>query len=230
MSLCRVTAHLTTPVASYHPLHLDGMLAAKAFDSEHHLTRQCDASTIADPSIPIARLHLLGARCYLCTAWIWPEDAERGREHFTTRKDAEDIERRASPWQVSAGPEKARHMPVPTIESASVSWLCIGGRQGLRAALRYVHSIGMLRRQGYGAVQGWEVETLADDIPRSVVLIDSEDRAARHLPAAWATGQTEQGAYEAPYWHPARTAAARIATGTPCALHPDVLAAARNYR
>lgn len=230
MSLCRVTAHLSAPVASYHPLHLDGVLAAKAFDTEHHLTRQCDADAIVDPPIPVARLHLLGARCCLCTAWIWPEDAVRGREHFTTRKDTEDIERRSGPWQVSAGPEKARHMPVPTIEAASVSWLCIGRRASLREILRYVPSVGMLRRQGYGTVREWEVETLADDLPKALVLVDPEGRAARHLPGAWATGATEQGAYEAPYWHPARTAATRIATGTPCILRSDVLAAVQGYR
>lgn len=229
MSLCRVTAHLSVPVASYHPLHLDGVLAAKAFDTEHHLTRQCGEEAIADPHIPLARLHLLGARCYLCTSWIWPEDAVRGRENFTTRKDDEDIELRAGPWQVSAGPEKARNMPIPTIEAASVSWLCIGRRASLREILRYVPSIGMLRRQGYGVVSQWEVETL-DDGDKTGVLIDSQGRAARHLPAVWAIGATERGAYEAPYWHPARTRETRIAVGTPCTIRPEVLSALDSYR
>lgn len=223
--VCVVTARLASPVAAYYPLHLDSVLAAAAVGTGHHIQISSPEADIVDPEIPIFRLRALGARCYLSTAWIWPSAATRGRTHFTARRDPEDIEAREGPWHVKTGPEKARHVPVPTIESPSVSWIVVGGRRGLLNALRHVRSVGMLRRQGYGTVAEWDV-VQAVDTPPIRTLVDDANCAARHLPASWcAEGAVERGAYEAPYWHPARTRELRVPVGTPCVLRLAVLEA-----
>mgnify|MGYP000929712312 FL=1 len=229
MPTCIVTARLLSPVAAYHPLHLDGLLAAVAHGASHHLCRSSPATDIAIPPIPIYHLDVLGSGCYLSSAWLWPEGAARGRERFTKKKDAADIELRDRVWNHKSGPEKAYDVAIPTIESQTVSWVAVGSRRGLIEALRYVRQIGMMRRHGYGMVGDWDVSLAPEQDPIQT-LIDTSGRAARHLPATWANGETERGAYEPPYWHPARAADVRVPIGTLCQLRPEVMAAVRGVR
>lgn len=201
MPVCIVTAHMISPVVARQPLHLDGMLLAAVVSDAHHLHRQSDLASIQYPRIPIARIDYRSTWAYLCSAWMFPPGAERGRENLAKRKDAEDIEARSARWMMGAGPERAQNIPLPTIETPTVHWYAIGTRRGLLDACERIKSVGPLRRQGYGRVSSWSVETTT--LHPSSVLVDIDGRAARHLPAQWCTsGNVEQGSHVPPYWHP----------------------------
>ena len=230
MALLKVTAHLASPVAAYHPLHFDGLLASVAFDSEHHLTRLSPRSELADPRLPIVRISALGERCYLASAWVWPNGTTYGREQQTTRKDVLDIDLRQRPWNIKAGPEKARNFPIPTIEASECYWYVYGNRKGVKGLLRYVRQIGMLRRAGYGVVNGWDIERMDGVDALQLEPLIRENRSARNLPAAWAEGHIEPVAHEAPYWHPDRAGEPGVPYGVPCILRPEVVAAVHGVK
>lgn len=231
MPVCLITAHLQSPVANWSPLHLDALLLARSVEAEHHLSRTSPESQIYYPPIPIARIDVLGTWCYICSAWIWPEDAKPGREHITRRKDAEDLEWRAGRWSPRAGPERACDVIVPTVEAPYVSWLAVGRADGIRAALRRCVAIGPYRRAGLGRVSRWYVEVVRYLSPRDVLIDPETGLARRHLPPQWVQPQVaiEYGAYRPPYWHPAMWEE-RVGMGTPCVLRDEVLARLEELR
>lgn len=194
---------MAAPIATRDVIHLDSLLAsAHPTCVGRKLTRGHLPDEIEYPPLPVARLDCAGEWVYMTSAAIWPDEARRGREHFTTRKDATDIEIRAGTWSASSGPERAYQVPVPTTETPRVSWLAIGDRRGVRLLLRRVRHVGIYRRQGYGIVQRWEVEVV--DAAPERVLVSPDGLAARHLPAAWCEpgAAVSGGRWLPPYWHP----------------------------
>lgn len=222
MSVLLVTAHMETPVVVRHPLHFDALLASSVIQGKNPVSRGTPAAEIVDPDLPVLKVAVRGAACYLASAWSFPPDAQRGRERFVRKKDATDIHQRQRTWHRSSGGERTYCLPVPTVETGTVSWVCVGGRQGVREVLRRVSQIGALRRQGYGMVAEWVVERLAGGDPEQA-LMTAEGKAARNLPAEWVEqGHTRRGPYDAPYWHPARQRQLIVAHGSDCRLHPAV--------
>lgn len=225
MSVLLVTAHMLTPIASAEPIHLDGILVAATTGA--HLTRRDELPEL--PALPIVHLDLAGQRVYLASSWQFPDGAHAGRESMTKRRDGEDIEWLRAPFTPSSGPGKNYQLPVLTVEAATVSWLCVGRREGLRKLLRYARAVGPKRRHGYGAVARWTVE-LAEQRQPLDVLVDG-GLAERFLPRVWCSSaeQTEMGACCAPYWHPAR-AVERVRPGWRCELRPEVVRAVEGIR
>lgn len=226
MSVLRVTAYLSSAIATRDVIHLDTILAACHPNCVGGgLTRSHGGVEINYPSLPIARLAVGGEWVYAATAELYPDGARRGQEHFVKRKDDADIEARAKAWTPNTGPERTYMLPVPTIETPVVSWLAVGCRRGLRKLIRRAGNVGMLRRQGYGVVARWEVE-LAGDVPPERILIGADGLLARHLPSAWCEpGATvDSGRWLPPYWHP--DGSSRVRARTRAAVRPEALQAA----
>ena len=222
MSVLRVRAHLSSPVASADPVHLDGIaLWAHPDCNSHPISRSSPLSDVRYPPISIHRLRVGDLGVYLSSAWILP-DGCGGRERFVRRRDDVDAENFSAPYRVSAGPQKRYCLPIYTCEVEAVEWIVVGNRRGLLELLRYVHAIGTHRREGYGVVRRWEAERVEDGRPRDA-LIDATGRARRFLPSAWTAGGTrdDAGAVVPPYWHPGLRMD-RVRPGSACALLPAV--------
>jgi hypothetical protein len=222
VSVLLVTARLSAPVATSQAIHLDSVLL-QAHPDVHGapLSRGDPETAIVVPPLPIARIDALGAWTFVCSAHALPEEARRGREHLVKRKDAEDVEHRARRWTPRSGHERIYHLPVPTLLTPRLSWVCVGDRRGVMELLRRVRSVGAMRRHGFGAVVEWVVERVDEAPARAIV--DAGGRAARHLPAEWTTmaDAIDVGPSAPPYWHPAR-ARARVPAGSRCTLRPEV--------
>jgi len=228
VSVLLVRAYLSAPFVSYHPVHLDSLLLQAHPDCHgKHLAKGEPLPPY--PGLPLARLDALGATGFAASAHLLPGVARPGLERFAKRLDASDLHLRERPWNPSAGPERAYCLPVPTTESPWVAWLAVGTRGGVLDLLRRVRQVGGLRRQGYGAVNRWEVVVLSGQAPEGV-LVDAAGRAARHLPADWCRPcqGRDWGAVRPPYWHP-DTNALRVPLGTACELRPEVLEAVRRW-
>jgi hypothetical protein len=224
MSVLLVTAHMLTPIAGVDPVHLDAILVAATTGAR--LTREDALPAI--PALPVVHLEMHGERVYLCSSWQFPDGARQGRETMTKRRDGEDIWHLRAPFTPSSGPGKNYQLPVITTEAATVSWLCVGRREGVRKLLRYARAVGSKRRHGYGAVARWTVE----EAPRPAmdVLLDG-DVAERFLPRAWLESEemVERGACCPPYWHPGRVVE-RVRPGWRCVLRGDVRRAVEGSR
>lgn len=224
MSVLLVTAHMLTPIASVEPIHLDALLVAAS--TGRHLSRRDELPDL--PALPLVHLDMHGERVYLCSSWQFPDGAAMGRDHITKRRDGEDVDWLAQPFTPSAGPGKNYQLPVLTVEAATVAWLCVGTRRGVKGLLRYVTAVGPKRRMGYGAVQRWTIEEARERRPIDTLM---DDEAARFLPRSWLLDaeMVERGPVCPPYWHPARVTQ-RVRPGWRCRLRPDVLAAVEGTR
>jgi len=216
---------MLSPIATRDAIHLDAIVIDSIARRRGlgAVTREMRIEDIPHVRIPIPKVTALGRSAYLCSAGRY-SDHRVGMERVTKKKDATDIHVRASRWSVSAGPERLYCVPVATIETPRVTWLCAGSRRQLRMAVRSVRHIGIMRRHGYGRVGEWEITET--DAPPEQILIGSDGRAGRHLPAAWcpAGSSTDAGAVLPPYWHPGRTQP-RVRFGHPAELNGDVYAA-----
>jgi len=231
VTLLRVTAHLSTPIAARQPVQLDAILIQAHPDvGGNQISRATPESEIIEPGIGVHRLRVFGEHVFLASEWIVPEKAQRGLEHIVKRKDSQDLDALASNWQGNLGPGKNRCVPMPLIQTDAVAWIVVGQGHGIRSLLHHIHHVGGVRGQGYGVVREWVVEPLRD-VPVERVLITADGRAARHLPAVWVEPgpPLDAGAWLPPYWHPARIKD-RIRAGTPCVLRPQVLEAVRQCR
>lgn len=217
MSLLRVTALMAAPIASWEPLHLDGLLVACHPDTPTPTpTRSTPVAELGYPPLPLVTLRAHGARLYASSAWQFPPGMRPGREMFTKRRDAEDVESYAIPFTPSSGPGKNYQIPIPTYETPTVSWLVLGARRGILKLLRRARSVGAYRRQGYGQVRDWHAEEIDGDPLR--VLVEG-GAAARFLPRAWTrtAATTDVGACLPPYWHPG-LGVERVRPGWACEL------------
>lgn len=226
MAILRVTARLGAPVALREALHLDGILAAAHPDTVGgHLHRASDAVEVRRPRLPVLSKRIRGEECHLASAEEWPEGASRRSGHLTSRRDGEDLDHLTRPIQTASGPERDVMLRFPVVEAPTVSWWCVGDRQGVGKLLRRVEAVGALRRHGYGTVLSWDVERVNGTMePVEVVLHGGVAR--RHLPASWCDGaeSIDVGATRVPYWH-SSSVGPRVRRGTPTGLAPDVLEA-----
>lgn len=230
MKLWRVTAHLVSPIAASHDLHLDAVLGAKArnYMGTYAPSRATPVEELKDPLIPVARLEVRGVTCWLSSAWQFPADAELQQTRLVKRRDGMDAWWLARPWNVASGPGKSRFERVQLVAAPRVSWLVAWGtRRALVQELKRVDQVGAMRRHGHGVVRpkGWEVEEAGDAPPDALLVRDGV--AQRHLPAAWcASGHVDHGAFRPPYWH-AGLKGPRVRAGAPVEVHGDVLEAVR---
>lgn len=222
--LVRVTAWLSSPVASRDEVHLDSVLESVHPDVRgRKITRSC--RDLVTPRMPVVLLTHAGASAYMCSSWILPDAAHGGREHLVRRKDAVDVDGRSAAWTPGSGPERQYMLPVVTTETPTASWLLVGQRRGVLQLLRRVRQIGTHRRHGYGMVIRWEAERVEGD---PVETLAAAGRARRHLPAAWVSwsDHRDEGAVRPPYWHPGRHAE-RVRAGARVQLAEGLIAQAR---
>lgn len=224
MTLMRVTAELDAPLATTEALHLDGVLAAVHPEAHNQpISRSSPYSEIKKIPVPISKVSWRGKTVALCSAAQLPSGGQIGRDYIVRRKDGEDIDHLARPYNPGFGPGKNSMKPVITIAAPEIAWLVVGNWQGVKKALRHVLFVGQLRAQGYGAVRRWRMDRYEREADRLIVLHDGLV-AQRHLPAEWCdwSSHVDDGATRPPYWHPAM-AEKRVAAGTKCSLHIDVV-------
>lgn len=228
MSLLRVTAHMSAPIAADEEIHLDTLLISARPGPGPAPSRSTPVREITYPPIPLARVSAGGNTVYACSTWSLASGARGGLEHLTKRRDGSDTGHLAKAYTPGSGKGRDYMLPVPTVEASSVSWLVVGRRAGVRQLLRYVRQIGAKRRHGFGVVDRWEVSMPIEGDPLSVLV--SGGRAARFLPASWSpSSPSERGPVHPPYWHPG-LAVDRVRPGVLAALTPQALAAAARLK
>lgn len=221
MTVLRVTARMSMPIATRHAVQLDAVLV-QAHPDIGVASKATPESELVDPGIGVHRLRHGGESVYLCSQWVLPAEARRDVGHIVKRKTPRDLDQLEGSWNPGLGPGKNRCVPMPLVVTPHVTWLVVGRRQAVKKLLRYVRRLGGLRAHGYGDIQEWEVVALDGVLPERV-LMTADGRAARHLPASWVAGDppTDSGAWRPPYWHPYRIGD-RVPAGTECELIPAV--------
>lgn len=214
-----VRIDMATPIAARSEIHLDALLTGcHPAVSGSRLTRQHDESSIIYPEIGIRRLRLHDTWVYLASAARYPDQAKRSLERIISRKDEEDVHYRESAWTPSSGPEKNSMIPLPIVEAPYVEFWAVGRRRSVVSCLKRVRHVGIKSAHGHGQIRGFEVEAV--DVPMDRVLVGTDGRAARHLPASWCPGVApSSGRARPPYWAGAPEPIVR--TGT---LVPECLA------
>lgn len=205
-------------------MHLDGALQAVHPDCRgDHVTRF--DRRLNYPTLPVAKFSVRDRWVYMTSAEQWPAEARRGRSAMVKTYDGADADLRAGTISTSAGPERLYQLPVPLIESPSVSWLAVGNRRSVKEMLKKVRQVGMYRRHGYGIVDRWEIEVV--DEPPAAVLTGPDHVLRRHVPEAWCERvgdvvRSAPGRCLPPYWHLDLEPVVRA--GTVAHLAPEVLA------
>jgi len=219
MSVLRVRAYLSAPVALSEPLHLDAIAASCAPGVRgQRLTRTCDAADIVRPRLPIASVTCAGHEVYVCSAAEVAPDAQRSREHLTRRRDGTDLDYLSAPVDTRSGPGRDVMLPVSVWLTPYVEWWAVGDRRGVRKLVeRRTTHVGALRRHGYGAVREWAFERMDGTDPIGVLVTCG--RARRNLPTAWCTMPelVERVPVSPPYWHPST-----VVDGVLAGRHTDI--------
>jgi hypothetical protein len=225
MPIVRLTATLAMPIVLTDDLHLDGLLAAvHPLCQRHPISRATPVDALIRPPLPIATVTARGHAVMLGTVAQFPDDARLTTDYATKRRDGSDVEAFARKVNSKAGPDKDRMIQLPLVVAREVWWDAVGLRKPILTLARRIHAIGAWRGQGYGHVLSWRADKLDD--PARVVL-QRGGRLQRHVPAAWAPDAPPvQGAYEPPYWHPARLSQDILRAGSRAAIAEDILALA----
>jgi hypothetical protein len=202
-SAVTVTAHLTAPAIGIdtHPLHLDGPLSWGAY--QQHITTHGHASLphmddehATDFALPVAVWTRDGTWGWACSRAHY-QPAGYTTTAMRRRPATEEMARYApdAKHHLSAGPMKARDIPLPATLVDEVTWYALAEPEQLEALLNRVWSLGRLGRHGHGRIREWTVTPAADrDAWR--------DRVMPHPDG------TMQG-IRAPYHHPTRKVPAR---------------------
>lgn len=202
-SAVAVTAHLTTPVIGLdeQPLHLDAPVSWGAYQAYlathgHGTLPPMTDEHAVDFALPLATWTEGGTWGWACSRGqydpvAWSTTAMRRRpataEMARYSRDAKH--------HLSAGPMKARDVPLPATLTGTVTWHALAHPGELRELLDRVWAIGRHGRHGHGRVTRWEITTGSGR--------DAwKDRVMPHPDGA------VQGV-RAPYHHPTRKVAAR---------------------
>lgn len=200
----RITAHLAAPVAHYHDLHLDGILAYVVME----MAMQAPVSPLGDTWIEVPlplgvlwRDDQTGVPLWASTDFV-PVDLSEDSATYHHRRAPEPSMTKRN-LDTGAGRHKERRSPIPTTHTNALYADCIGNADALRELLKRIGSIGK-KRHTLGAVREWTIEAMP-----SFSLVDEQRRARRPLPLLALLGGTVyplpldfsfQG-IAPPYWH-----------------------------
>lgn len=169
----RITAHLRTAVISDGYLPLDGILYAsmirQTFGAEE-VTIPGDMAQWGGGhvSVPLQRKAQSGQWFYACSFADWGARWVDDRGFWVKRfdqaySDMIDFGGRAGRVDTSAGTYKGYNMPVFARHALCVRWYAVGDMQRVSDLLADVTHIGKKPAQGWGRVNGWEIEPWPDD-------------------------------------------------------------------
>ncbi|MBE7156971.1 MAG: hypothetical protein INR62_00800 [Rhodospirillales bacterium] len=198
---------LATPmVVPERPLHLDALLASARVDS--HLRRGCpleDALTQQE-NLPLAKADTPDG------SWVWKASqllfapaSPPANVQMTRRLDMEtmsaDRERvftsRRQSVKMGTGPFRNYDLRFPVQWQSEVTAYGVGEVESVHQLLETIHSLGRLRRNGWGKVAVLSVEPSS---PQAAEYWKRRTLPASFSSQALSTHQPAQGTCRPPYW------------------------------
>lgn len=172
MSLLKVTAHMSSPIAGDAP-RLDALVEYQ-MSLHHHpgaegykLDRLAPAPPVGSIPIPIERRRLGPWLVAHCSNPIYSEATDRV-EYFTKRIESDHAGKLAESSRriMATGNSwtKSYRLPLRLRAVDRVVWFASAFRRPLLKCLRKIRSIGKKRSIGYGAVYEWDIEETDDDL------------------------------------------------------------------
>jgi len=224
-----VSAWLASPIAG-DPPELDGILAwemSLRLGLKHagKTGRWTPAEEIRDVPIGLAKRTYAGCDMFCCSAPILPPlDAPEWTDHTGKRFESSKLAAAIAPEyrksvMTASGPYKSRFVPVRVRLVPRVCWFIRGNREEVNKILKSVHSIGLHRAIGYGAVWKWTFDEVEKDYsifaPHNgkIVLMKALPLPGRMgargnftIDAPYLENvcgyRVSYGGYRPPYWHP----------------------------
>lgn len=116
----------------------------------------------------------------------------------------------------ASGPYKMKRIPITIYLTDLIVWFCVGDKGEIKKLLKRIHSIGRLKKMGYGMIDSWEVEESENDFswfadsPAGKILM--RPLPVGDIPKDVTGWRKDYGAPTHPYWHPSRY----CEIGVPC--------------
>lgn len=193
----RITAEMSDPVAYYHPVHIDGILASRVVEE---VTRGAGVPPSQDWYYTPLPLEVVwhnadGVPLWTCTDLApdiqWEQEIvylhRRAPDPIMTRKNLD----------VGSGRHKEKRTPLPTIVAESLTCDVVGNAQEIARLLLGVTAIGK-KRTVLGSVATWSIEPI-----NRFTFVDDQNYARRPIPLGYLDvfQDAKAMAYSAPYWH-----------------------------
>lgn len=215
VSIIKVTAHISTPVAGAPPL--DSLLeyeVARRAGISGKIDRRSPVPDYGSVPVPIAMGRIGGMLVARCTSPILSPHDEY-TEHFAKRLDVsrsimvEEPKRRIV--STGSGALKAYRLPLRLRDASRIVWFAVARRKSVFRLVRSIKSIGHKRSQGFGKVSRWDVER-CDEVGDVTWFAKSDSGQVlmrplplcSELPADMVGAARDFGAVQPPYWHPDR--------------------------
>lgn len=169
----KITAYLQCGVISDPYLPIDGVLYYQVMREQHgEQTLTLPGQSFggpADHSLPLKKLNTNTRQWFYAASFaVWPAHTTEGTDHWNKRLDVSLIE--LVDWQgkkarfdVAAGRYKSYHMPVFYHSALYVDWYVVGDKAEIEQLLRTMMNLGKKTAQGWGAVNRWQIEPVAED-------------------------------------------------------------------
>lgn len=221
----KVTLHMASPiVARGDMIHLDAILAYARHRRSPQRVRE-DPSITWEPEhcvpLPLVVMRWGPFKWYRASAVAL--DGARSQGSWSKKWDKDDEHLldlgNATQLTLQLGRFKEAHVPLELVFMPRLEFHAVGHRDSVRRLIKLVDSVGPKRSQGYGRIDGFEIERVADPAPDWDRDWRTEDnRPARHLPVGFASlrGLTHQAEKEAPLMPPYWRLQARNVTSVAC--------------
>lgn len=197
----RVSATMAAPLMTYHPVHLDGLLA---FAVVEMLTQGQGLPNSAAPyyiPLPLRRLweSPTGLPLWAATDLMPEAEAVKSQVYFHRRAIAPTMTDAAI--RTGKGRHKEKRSPIPSVSTRTMTADVIGNPDMLAALLKNVASIGK-KHHASGAIASWGIEEI-----ETFMLSDEQGRTRRPLPLEMfqppMTALGQHIGFTPPYWLPA---------------------------
>lgn len=197
-----IRLNVSAPVIATEDIHLDGIFYAvspAAHNKNIHLTRLTHSCDVPDLPIPIDCLYKDGCYIYCCSTAEFI-NGQRITDTMTKRKDGIDYMYYHSQKTPKKGIDKDWLIKLYGVCCEQVRFLVSSSNyNALARYVRRIHSIGGLRKQGYGEVVGYDIVPRSDLTYKDCVI--ENGRAIRNIPQKMLTRSCSASVrIRPPYW------------------------------